>query len=187
MSKKRGKSIKININLSNRWLYTLILIGVLIAVGVGIYAATYSPSGAGHPYTEISTCSSDGQILKMSGGAWICGSDNTGISTETDPTVKSWAKTDYPTIGSLRVSGTANVSRLGIRDSVLYSIGTPGTYTTIDSCTTLCNNNRPIGVPSTTNMCIYAWNYISSNWQFTTCSDATSARRNCLCVAMFSY
>jgi hypothetical protein len=76
MSKKRGKSIKININLSNRWLYTLILIGILVAVGVGIYAATYSPSGAGHPYTEISTCGAN-QVLQMSsdGTAWTCSSN----------------------------------------------------------------------------------------------------------------
>ncbi len=71
MKKKRGIEIKINI--SNRWIYTLIVIGVLAIVGVGVYAATYTASGAGHPYTEISTCSV-GQILKMNsaGTAWEC-------------------------------------------------------------------------------------------------------------------
>ena len=51
--KKRGK---INSHISNRLLYTLIAVGILVLIGVGVYAATYTPSGAGHPYTEISTC-----------------------------------------------------------------------------------------------------------------------------------
>jgi len=72
--KKRGR--KIQINFTNRWLYTFIAIGILAAIGVGVYAATYSPSGAGHPYTEISTCSAN-QILKMNsaGNAWTCNTD----------------------------------------------------------------------------------------------------------------
>jgi hypothetical protein len=69
MKKKRGK--KINIKLSNRWLYTFIVLGILAIIGIGVYAATYSPSGAGHPYTEISTCS-NGQILKVVNGEWSC-------------------------------------------------------------------------------------------------------------------
>jgi len=74
MNKKRGKSIKININMSNRVLYTLIIIGILAIVGVSVYAATYTASGAGHPYTEISTCGAN-QVLKMNpaGTAWECG------------------------------------------------------------------------------------------------------------------
>jgi len=77
MKKKRGFSI----NLTNRWLYTLIAIGILVLVGVGVYAATYSTSGAGHPYTEISTCGAN-QILKMNpaGTNWTCGND---IDTDT--------------------------------------------------------------------------------------------------------
>jgi hypothetical protein len=80
MKKKRGLTIKIN--LSNRWLYFLITLGILMIVAVGVYAASYSSSGAGHPITEISTCPSNGQILKMSGGVWTCGTD-----VDTDTTV----------------------------------------------------------------------------------------------------
>jgi len=70
--KKRGKFV-IKINLSNRWLYTFIVIGILIAVGFGVYAVTYSASGAGHPYTELSSCGAN-QTLKMNaaGTAWTC-------------------------------------------------------------------------------------------------------------------
>jgi hypothetical protein len=83
MGKKRGRNIKININMPNRLLYTLILIGILIAVGVGVYAATYTASGAGHPYTEISTCAAN-QSLKMNaaGNAWTCSDDVVGITKE---------------------------------------------------------------------------------------------------------
>ncbi len=72
MKKKRG----VNIYFTNRWLYTFIVIGILIAIGVGVYAATYTASGAGHPYTEISTCGAN-EVLKMNsaGTAWTCASD----------------------------------------------------------------------------------------------------------------
>jgi len=67
---KKGKN---NFKFSNRVLYSLITLGILIAVGVGVYAATYTASGAGHPYTEISTCATN-QTLKMNadGTAWTC-------------------------------------------------------------------------------------------------------------------
>jgi hypothetical protein len=79
MKKRKG----LKIHLSNRLSYTLIAIGILIAVGIGVYAATYTASGAGHPYTEISTCGAN-QTLKMSsdGSAWSCGSDIAGITQE---------------------------------------------------------------------------------------------------------
>jgi hypothetical protein len=71
MKKEGGLTIKINF--TNRWLYTLIAVGIIAIIGVGVYAATYSPSGAGHPYTEISTCGPN-QILKMNsnGTNWSC-------------------------------------------------------------------------------------------------------------------
>ncbi|MCK9568318.1 hypothetical protein M0R72_05195 [Candidatus Pacearchaeota archaeon] len=67
---KRGKII---FKFSNRVLYSLITLGILIAVGVGVYAATYTATGAGHPYTEISTCGAN-QILRMNaaGTSWEC-------------------------------------------------------------------------------------------------------------------
>jgi hypothetical protein len=67
---KRGR--KIQINFSNRWFYTFIALGIILIISVGVYATTYTTSGAGHPYTEISTCTFNGQILKMVDGAWAC-------------------------------------------------------------------------------------------------------------------
>ncbi len=49
---KRG-GLTINIHLTNRWLYTFISVIVLAAIGVGVYAVTYSSSGAGHSANEI--------------------------------------------------------------------------------------------------------------------------------------
>jgi len=79
---KKGEN---NFKFSNRVLYSLITLGILIAVGVGVYAATYTASGAGHPYTEISTCAAN-QSLRMNaaGTAWECAS-----SSETDIKFKS--------------------------------------------------------------------------------------------------
>lgn len=70
-----------NSHISNRLLYTFITIGILLIIGAGVYATTYTASGAGHPYTEISTCGAN-QILKMNsaGTAWTCATDATGSS-----------------------------------------------------------------------------------------------------------
>jgi len=85
--KKRGKR-NIQINISNRVLYTLITLGIIAILGVGVYAyGTSVPATFGHSYNELQPCSGT-QILKMNGaGAWTCQADATGLTTETDPTV----------------------------------------------------------------------------------------------------
>jgi len=95
--KKRGlnklRKFNIQIHLTNRWLYTFIALGILAIIGVTVYAVTYPASGAGHPYTEISTCGAN-KILKMNadGTAWTCGDDVGGITSESDPTVLASVK-----------------------------------------------------------------------------------------------
>ena len=69
MEKKKGFNIQIN--LSNRWLYTFIAIGILMIIGVGVYAWSNPTTGVGHSHDEIEPCP-DGQILQTSGGAWGC-------------------------------------------------------------------------------------------------------------------
>ncbi len=71
MAKKRGLEIKINI--SHRWLYTFIAIGILAIIGVGVYASSYinSVTNTGHDLTEIEPCG-DGEILQTSGTSWSC-------------------------------------------------------------------------------------------------------------------
>jgi len=101
---KKRKGVTINIHLTNRWLYTFIVLGILIAVCVGIYAATYASSnGVGHEYSEIKPCA-NGEVLKVVNGVWACASPS--AAAETDPTVKTWAKDDtqdIATYGNLKI------------------------------------------------------------------------------------
>jgi hypothetical protein len=51
-------AIKFEINMTNRWLYSLIVVGILLALGVGVYAyqsnmRTGNPSVMGHSAGEI--------------------------------------------------------------------------------------------------------------------------------------
>lgn len=89
MAKKRGTGSQIKIIFTNRWLYTLIAIGILAIISVGVYAWT-DANGVGHDLSEIQPCE-DGQILQTSGTSWIC-VDALGGTAETDPTVQSDVK-----------------------------------------------------------------------------------------------
>jgi len=62
---------KLQINLTNRWLYTLIVFFSLIVIGIFVYAATPNP---GHDITQIGEpdgCGAD-QFLKWTGSSWTC-------------------------------------------------------------------------------------------------------------------
>jgi len=66
--------------LSNRVLYSLISLGILLLFAVGVYAAQQTTSGGTHNYAEVGLPScSNGQVLKWD-GAWVCGTD---IDTDT--------------------------------------------------------------------------------------------------------
>ena len=99
---KKRKRVTINISFTNRWLYSLIAIGILAVIGVSVYAATYTASGAGHPYTEISACGAN-QVLQMNaaGDAWTCVA---GTSMDT--------RCDTTNCGQLRTTSTALVTNL---------------------------------------------------------------------------
>ncbi len=61
--------MKVIINLSKRWLYTFMVIGILAIIGVGVYAV----AGVSHDLDEVNLPScSDGQVLGMSGSSWDC-------------------------------------------------------------------------------------------------------------------
>ena len=58
---------------------------ILLVVGINLAIAAYTgSSGVGHDYSELQTCSSNGQVLKMSGGAWTCGSDDNSGGADTN-------------------------------------------------------------------------------------------------------
>jgi len=69
--KKSAKRNSKKIILSNRWLYTLITVGILICLSVGVYAVLGTTPNPGHSISELQTCS-NGEILQMVNGAWAC-------------------------------------------------------------------------------------------------------------------
>jgi hypothetical protein len=104
MKKRKKNKREIKIILSNRWLYTLIALGVLAVIAVGVWAyGTSNPSVFGHSIGELELCA-EGQTIKVVNGTWTCVDMFVG-EAETDPTVKDWAKTDDPTVpGKLQAS-----------------------------------------------------------------------------------
>jgi hypothetical protein len=83
---KKLKIKKLQINFTNRWLYTLIVFFSLVVIGVFVYAyGTNDPATFGHSAGELeapSGCSAD-QFLKWTGSSWTCADVEAG--TETDP------------------------------------------------------------------------------------------------------
>ena len=78
---KKIKIGKVQINFSNRWLYTFIAIGILVVIGAGVYAWANPITGVGHSLDEIGLPDCvDGQILQMSGEDWVCENDEVGPS-----------------------------------------------------------------------------------------------------------
>jgi len=66
MKKKRDITIK----LSNKLFYTLIVIGILAVVGVGVWALGSVPN-PGHSIGELETCE-EGESLQVVDGEWDC-------------------------------------------------------------------------------------------------------------------
>jgi len=139
--KKRGKGLSIKINLTNRWLYTLIAIGVLVIASVGIYALTPGiKPNPGHLASEMappSPCSS-GQFLKFDGTNWVCGSD-----TDTDYCAGGTCP------GSLNVQGplTASGGKIVVYQLSPGCIGTSTILlTTSPTCYTIkgCGGNSNV-------------------------------------------
>jgi hypothetical protein len=82
----RFKIKKLQINLTNRWLYTLIVFFSLVLVGVFVYAVVPNPGHSISAIEQPSGCTA-GQFLKWTDAGWACETitvDGDGIS-ETDP------------------------------------------------------------------------------------------------------
>ena len=116
MKKRRG--IQIKINFTNRWLYTLIAIGILALVGVGVYAlAPGVVPNPGHNINEVSIpggCT-PGQFLKYDGANWVC-------SLTADYCAGGTCS------GSLRING--GLSGVASMQTVIYSTGSSASYGT---------------------------------------------------------
>jgi hypothetical protein len=68
MKKKRG--MQINIKISNKAVYTLIIVGILAIISVGVFALGSIPN-PGHPISELQTCE-EGESLQVVEGEWAC-------------------------------------------------------------------------------------------------------------------
>jgi len=63
-------AIKLEINITNKWLYSLIAFGILLALGVGVYAyqsnmRAGNPPVMGHSAGEINVENSTGQVVSL--------------------------------------------------------------------------------------------------------------------------
>jgi len=106
--------MKLVINISNRWLYTIIAIGVLVIIGVGVYAYV-GPGGVGHDIIDIEPCL-EGEILQTStGGVWTC-VDIPGGAAETDPTVPGSIKDgiDWSELSNIPLGFVDEIDNTGI-------------------------------------------------------------------------
>lgn len=126
---KKRRKITVNINFSNRWLYTLIIIGIILVISVGVYAANFllTPGTAPNPGHLISQTSppsgcTAGQVLQWTGtangdGGWTCAS--TGSTLTKNITVPFYQIIPY-------CSGAGTVTQNANCNSA--SAGTCGTY-----------------------------------------------------------
>lgn len=83
--------IKIQINISNKAVYTILSVVIILLLGISVYAyGTAEPEKFGHTLGEIEgiPICKDEQIIKWEGSEWVCKEDN-GITQETDPTIPS--------------------------------------------------------------------------------------------------
>ncbi|MCW8966538.1 MAG: hypothetical protein OQK82_07625 [Candidatus Pacearchaeota archaeon] len=128
--------MKVKINISNRAIYSLIILTITIFLGIGVYAynSGFNPSTMGHSLDEIgipTNCLAD-QTLKWNGNKWSC-SDETKLS-ESDPTVSdeikdgiSWSEINNIPSGfadkkdnQLSSSGTYSSMKVGTATKASY-------------------------------------------------------------------
>jgi hypothetical protein len=137
MLMKKKKELGIKINLTNRWLYTFIVIGILAIIGVGVYAyGTSAPATFGHSIGEINWQS--GIISKL---------NVTNLCIGTD------CKTGWPSAAGVCPTGMTAYYNYSNDGEDVYGTGT---YTGSNAPTDTCNGDRYAGytcVPSFSGTC----------------------------------
>jgi hypothetical protein len=116
MKKKRG--LKVNIHLSNRWLYFFITLGILAIISVGVYA--WDASGAGHNANEIDFSGGvDGEVIF---------NDNVGIGTDNPQSLLSIGGDGFSAY-ALFVEGTNGIYAKGDSSYAVLGYGDFGIFT----------------------------------------------------------
>ncbi len=146
--KKRGKTIQIN--LSNRLLYTIIAIGVLLIAGVGVYALTPGTApNPGHLISELAppTSCGNGEYLQFvdSTTGWACAAAS--ATPETDPTVNSYIKDKANCVAITGGAGLCDgVDNVGVGDGVGFTgyqrVSNTCSYST--TCTASCPSGKKV-------------------------------------------
>jgi hypothetical protein len=126
--KKRG--IELKINLSNKAIYTLIVVGILVIVGVGVWAyGTSSPSDFGHSLGEFEACD-EGETLQVVDGEWDCVSGVSGELNFKTVEIGAWDMNDINLASVVVFSGEDKENKIRTIYAVLQ--GDNGAITPLD-------------------------------------------------------
>ena len=123
----KKKSINLNIKISNRWLYAIVVLIVLLILGLSVWAyGTNVPSTMGHSFGELEgvqstlpSCST-GQVLQRVGSSWSCGNlPSASIGTLSCTTaVGSFSSSSIATCTSGTLTGGGCITATGISPNI---------------------------------------------------------------------
>ncbi|MCL5730464.1 MAG: hypothetical protein M1165_02775 [Candidatus Pacearchaeota archaeon] len=133
---RKSNSKGIHIHLTNRWLYTLIAIGILAIVGVVIYADAPSSTipNPGHPISDLQTCNTAGDVLQInSTGQWSCVPASSIGSSQIGTLVNGkWCTSDGSTISCTSNAPSASTTPYVVNGA--YTVGSSGSLSNIVYC-----------------------------------------------------
>ncbi len=192
---KKGRR-GIQINFTNRWLYTFITVFLLAAVGVGVYAyGTSTPTTFGHSAGELAppTGCASGQFLQYTNSSWTCASPSSFPACPSGSTLTftyTYLDVGGDTYGGQTYLADCDSSKCdkAPADSCdgnwisQYTCSQTETRTCVDSyipspgsCTTSCSmcNKGPIACGGCSGNCYY---------RYVTCVEKRTRRTNIDCI-----